>query len=99
MDSSGSIVVFWLVCGAITYYLYINKGRSGFRGFATGFLFGPFGILFSLFLSSNQAGLDQQKVKSGEFVECPHCAELIKTQAKRCKHCQTDIFPAVPSHT
>ena len=30
-------------------------------------------------------------LKSNFTKECPYCAELVKLQAKKCKHCQADL--------
>ena len=67
------LIVFWLLCGIVAGMIGSQKGE-GFGGFMLGVLFGPFGILFALFMRG------QQRI-------CPYCAELVKPNARICKHC------------
>ena len=66
-------VLVWFLCGIVAAVIGANKGAGG-TGFLLGVLLGPFGILIALFMRGKQK-------------TCPFCAELVKPDARLCKHC------------
>lgn len=80
-------IYFWLAFGVIAAVVALNKGRSVVGWFVIGALFGPFGLLAAVFVSTEVKALEERKVVSGELKKCPDCAELVKAEAKVCKHC------------
>lgn len=84
------------MCGIGAAIVASNKGRSGFGWLLIGFLLGPIGFILSLVVSKNTAVLEESAVLSGESRKCPYCAELVKTEAKICKHCGKDLPEFVP---
>ena len=81
------ILIIWVVCGIIAAAIAGGKGRSGCGGFAIGFLLGPLGIIWALVMKTDQTKVDDKAVKSGEMKKCPACAELVRTEATKCRHC------------
>jgi uncharacterized membrane protein YeaQ/YmgE (transglycosylase-associated protein family) len=97
MNSTG-LLIFWLICGLIAGYIYQNKGRSWGVGCVAGFILGPIGIVLALLSSKSQIGLDHQNrkheadlISRGEMKKCPHCAELIRADAKVCRYCNNSV--------
>lgn len=91
-------LIFWIFCGLIAGAIYRGKGRSEAIGCVAGFLLGPFGILLALASGKNSVGLAKQTAKEenkaiarGEMQRCPYCAEVIRADARVCKHCGRDL--------
>ena len=73
-----------LLCGSIAS----NKGRSAFGYFLLSFLLSPIvGLIAVLIAKEDKKAIEEKSIKTGNLIKCPDCAELIKSEAKVCKHC------------
>ena len=86
-----AFIFIWIVCGLIAGAIASGRGRSSCGGFATGFLLGPLGIIWALVMPKDQAVIDEESLKSGEMKKCPACAELVKSEAIKCRHCGEEL--------
>jgi hypothetical protein len=91
------VLVLWFLCGIAGAIIYSNKGHEGCAGFALGFLLGPIGVVIALVVKPNDQALENRALSSGEMRKCPSCAELIRTEARKCRFCGSEL-PALPSN-
>ena len=81
-------LIFWLLFGVTAAIIANSKGRSGFRWFCVGALFGPFSLMIAALPSLKQP---PGSPTPETHVLCPDCAEFIRTEARVCKHCGCKI--------
>jgi len=74
-----------------------SKGRSGAGFFIIGVLLGPLGLLGSAVASPDKDKQDTRSkragLQSGAMRKCPVCAEVIQSEALKCRFCHSDVPP------
>jgi hypothetical protein len=85
------LLFIWFLFGVVTAVVATNKGLNGCGWFILGVLLGPFGFILSLVVSKDRSAVEQSALRSGEMKKCPHCAELIKTEAVKCRYCGEQV--------
>jgi len=91
-------VLIWFFGAIIVAIVASSKGRSGFGYFVLSVLISPLlsGILVLALPRLNGAS---QVLVGGEsatpetHVRCPDCRELVRMDAKKCKHCGIALVP------
>jgi RNA polymerase subunit RPABC4/transcription elongation factor Spt4 len=93
------LFIFWFgLCVAVAI-LASKRGRSGFGWFLFSFFLSPLlGLIFVLILDKKNGG-DSQEVSApaNTLRNCPECKELIRKDARKCKHCGSVVEPLVDS--
>jgi hypothetical protein len=67
--------------------IWARKGGKPAGGFLVGGLLGALGVFILAAATPRQAEIDSA-ARSAGLTPCPHCAELIKGQARVCRYCQ-----------
>ncbi len=92
------ILIFWFICAIVTAIIASNKGRSGFLWFLIGAMLGIFGLILVAALprinepKPTVAGFEAATPST--HVKCPDCAELVKKEARVCRHCGCKLTPS-----
>lgn len=86
------IVVLWIIFAILVGGYASSKGRSGFGFFLIAALLSPLiGFIIALAVSPINSKVEQKALKAGDMKKCPSCAELVKAEAKLCKHCHSQL--------
>ena len=73
------IAIILIYIGSVVWGVYLgSKKGEGCISFAMTILLGPFWLPVII-------------LSKGDLVKCPHCAELVKKDARVCKHCGNPI--------
>lgn len=93
----------WIVLAGIVAILAARAGRSGTGWFFIALLLSPLlaGVLLLVLVNVApplpSAGAGAEEITSETHMRCPECRELIRTDARKCKHCGSAIVPTLPS--
>ena len=70
-----------------------SRGRSGFGWFLYGLLLWPLALIHVLVLPKRAEVLERRQLALGEARKCPHCAEIVRPEARVCRFCGRDLEP------
>lgn len=86
-------VIWCFLCVLVGNYAQ-KKGFDRATNTVLAILFSP--LLMFLIVASRQArpeAVEQAAIASGAARKCPSCAELVKAEAVKCRHCGSDLTP------
>jgi len=93
------IAVIWIVIAAACAAIAGGKGRSGLLWFIIGAFLSLIGLIIIACLPSIKPP-QPVVIAGGEpaptpktHVRCPDCAELVRREATKCKHCGCSLVP------
>jgi len=88
------LIIICAIIGCIPAAIASSKGRSFFAWWLYGALLFIVALIHSLVIKKDIRALEQSQLDSG-LVKCPYCAEMIKPEAIKCKHCGSDVKEAI----
>jgi hypothetical protein len=90
MDIFG-IVLFWLALGLIPAYIADRKGKSFGKWWVYGWLIFFVALVHAIVMKPDPEWAARKEIEEGRAKKCPHCAEVVKKEAKVCRFCGRDI--------
>jgi hypothetical protein len=87
--------VYILVCVILAAIAY-RYGKNWMIVLAVSFFLTPLGgVICLLLMKPDSKKLEEIKVTKEGMKKCPYCAELVKSEAKICRHCQSNLSGSV----
>jgi len=86
------VVITWILCGLIAGAIGASRNVGFLLHALIGFLFGPVGIITAVLFKPTDEDAFKNRGEASGLVKCPYCAELVKAEAKICKHCRSDLL-------
>ncbi|MDO9277657.1 MAG: hypothetical protein Q7U05_03720 [Polaromonas sp.] len=95
---------FWLIGSIFVWVIASSKGREGFGYFLLSIVLTPIlvGILVIALPSIKSLPVVVTAVDAvvpDAQIRCPDCRELVRTDARKCKHCGTTLVPQIDEKT
>lgn len=88
-----SLLIILAILGCIPGAIASSKGRPFLGWWLYGALLFIVALIHSLCLSKNHQAIEREKLSEG-LAKCPYCAEMIKPEAIKCRHCGSEIEPS-----
>lgn len=88
------ILIISAFLGLIPAFIAQSKGRNFALWWFYGWMLFIVAFIHSIVLKPDVKAVEIKALASGDNKKCPHCAELIKAEAKVCRHCGRDVETA-----
>jgi hypothetical protein len=86
------VIILWLILSILVGAYANSKGRSGIGYFILSMILTPvLGLIIAIIVEPDIDKLVEKAISTGKRRKCPYCAELVKNEAKICKHCGKEI--------
>jgi len=94
------IIFGWFFLSVIVGFVASGRGRGGFGWFFLSLIISPiicFLVLVALPMGksklTNLVDENGEKITPETHVRCPDCRELVRSDARKCKHCGISLVP------
>ena len=84
--------IIWVVLSVLVGMWNQNPGNSFWMGLILAVLLSPIigGIVVAV-TKPNKEAMEKRELASGKMKKCPACAELIRADATKCRHCGSTV--------
>lgn len=86
------IIVVAVLSGALTAFIAGMKNYNGFLWFILGFFFPVVAPIVIIFFKETLTE-ENAPPSPDTHVKCPDCKELVRKEARKCKHCGCALVP------
>jgi hypothetical protein len=86
------LLIVWILNGIITAVIAQFKNHNGPLWFILGLFFPTIALIIIIFFKETITP-ENAKPNPNSHVKCPDCAEIIRREAKICKHCGCKLVP------
>lgn len=93
-------LLFWFfLCGLIAYWAH-TKGRFAFGWFVISLMLSPLvgGLIVAVLPKAGKASAPRDElgalIDGTTHTRCPDCKELVRRDARKCRHCGTALVTA-----
>lgn len=83
----------WFLFSLLVGVLGARMGRNGFLWFVLSVLISPVIAAIILLVIGRAVEADPNRPTPDTHVSCPDCAELVRNEARVCKHCGCKLVP------
>lgn len=88
------LMLLWLGFAFLVALYARSKGFSGFVSFLFACILSPLiAAAIIAMRKPNVSAIEARATSGGQFRKCPACAEFIKSEASKCKHCGEAVEP------
>lgn len=88
----GQIVLYAAILGLIPATIGYLKGKRFLIWWIYGTLVFIVALPASILMKKDITALERRQLRSGHMKRCAYCAELIRAEARVCKHCGREFF-------
>lgn len=86
------IVLVWFVLSFAVAWWAASRGRGALLWFFVSLLASPLiGFVLVAVIGPNAKAVEQEALETGDMRKCPFCAELVRREAVKCKHCGSEL--------
>ena len=87
-----SFILLSIVIGLIPAMIAQSKGRSFIAWWLYGAMLFLIALVHAILIKKDVKHEEEKVMATGNMKKCPYCAELIKSEAVKCKHCGSDLL-------
>lgn len=91
------IVIGWFILAGVVAIIAANYGRSGAGWFLLALFLSPILAGIILLAIGRVPQVDNDAPSPSTHVRCPDCRELVRMDARKCKHCGSVLQPQLPT--
>jgi hypothetical protein len=93
------LLAFWILCSIVVGVIANSRGRGTLTWFFVSVLISPLLALILVLVMGRPPGspdpANPEAPREETHVRCPACRELVRKDARKCKHCGEALVPEV----
>lgn len=92
-----SMIGLWIVFSIFAAYYGHRRGQSVLFCLIIAVFLSPLIAFVAIALTKPKTDVvEARELKTGKVKRCPHCSELVRKEARVCKHCRNSLISKPP---